>query len=377
VRASASWLAHLRAGGTTPWAQYALTEPQQRASGEAGPILHTGAQQLEVLRRLNELGRVSPALAERVLRADLTGRGHAVLGLVGEDQGRFGTPPVDPAELPHWELLRVVVGLLAEDVVRAGVPPLPPARRTRLRRVRYRLAGDPWLAAAARPDLEQRGFPQGGAGAVAFVVGRDLPGMLTDLWTWRSLVNDAPPWESWLARLHRADELPAEADLAREAGRWAELVGMEQVRIVVEPALLPHILRAGTVAQPPRLSADAVELARAVGPMVGLFAGDARPELMVRGLVPRLASMPGTPLSVPERWQPWVDEQADRVRREVSGGHYAVLGNPDLILPATGPTSGPVGDPSRTEGVPSEPAVLALALRILLENDPDSRVEGA
>jgi len=369
VRASSSWLAHLRAGGTTPWAAYAL-DPA-RANHDLGEDHATrpvtpGAQQLEVLRRLNALGRVSPALADRVLRADLAGRGHGLLGLAGEDHRRFGTPPVDPAALPLRELLRVVIGLLAEDVVTTGVPPLPPAHRPRLRRVRYRLSGDPWLAVPAREDLVRRGYPQGGGRAVTFLVGRDLSTMLADAWTWRSLVNGTPAWNVWLNKLRRADRLPARADLARQARWWAQRVGGHNVRIVTDPALLPQIFRVDTVAQPPTLSADAVELARLVAPMVSLHAGGERRELMLRGLVPRLTGAAGAPLAVPERWQEWVAGQARLVHRELTSGDYAVLGDPDLILGR-----------SADGGAPSEPAVLTLALRTLLENDPDSRVEGA
>ena len=372
MRSTASWLAHLRAGGTTPWAQYDAAEAERPADSPPVEVPITGAQQLEVLRRLNELGRVSPTLADRVLHADLTGRGHGLLGLVGVERGRFGTPPVDPADLPYWELMRVVVGLVAEDVVSAGVAPLPPARRPRMRRVRYLLEGDRWLTVPARDDLERRGYPRGGDRAVAFVVGRAMPSMLADLWTWRSLVADVPGWETWLGRLQRSDTLPEDADLAGLARRWADQVGSEQVRVVTDPALLPRILHVGSVAQPPRLSADAIELARSVGPMVGLLAGDARRELMLRGLAPRLARLPGAPLRVPEEVAPWVAEQAARVHRQLSEGHYPVLGDPALVL------ASPTGSRTSAAGAsPSEPAVLTLGLRILLENDPDSRMEGA
>jgi hypothetical protein len=261
----------------------------------------------------------------------------------------------------------VLISLLAEDVVRAGAPALPPARNPRLRRVRYRLSGDPWLAVPAREDLIRRGYPQGGGRAVTFLVGRDLPTMLADAWSWRSLVNGTPAWEVWLTKIQRAGRIPARADLTRQARWWADHVGAHNVRIVTDPALMPEIFRVDAIAPPPALSADAVELCRLLAPMVSLHVGDTRPDLMLRGLAPHLARTPGPPLAVPERWRAWVDEQARLAHGELTSGHYAVLGDPDLILAGD-------GGPGRS---PSETAVLALALRTLLENDPDSRVEGA
>lgn len=368
---AAAWVAHLRAGGVTPWAAFAGTaggaspsstsEPASEPTSEGVP----GAQQLEALRRLNLTGLPSAALVERVLRADLVGRGRGDLGLVGEPHGRFGTPPVDPAELSAAELLRVLAGLLAEDVVSAGVPPRPADHRPRFRRVRYLLAGDPWLAVPMRAELTRRGYPPGGGRAITYLVGRDLGSMLVDAWTRRALVDGAATWEQWLRKLRRADRLPPRADLTRQARWWATRVGPENVRIVTDPALMPEILHLDRpLPQPPVLAADALDLARRVSPLVGLFAGPGRrEELMLQGLLPRLADVPGAPVGVPERFRRWVGRRARLVHAELTSGDYAVIGDPDRVL----------GTPPAGAS-PSEEAVLALALRTLLENDPASRV---
>jgi len=380
MRASSAWLAHLRAGGTTPWSAYTVAAEHvdrlgDRADGPGDRGEAPGAQQLEVLRRLNEVGRPSAALVDRVLRADLVGRGRGDLGLAddeaaGDTRFRIGTPPVDPAELSSTELLRVLTGLLAEDVVRAGVPPRPEPRRPRFRRVRYRLHGDPWLAVPMRAELTRRGLPPGGGRAVTYLIGRDLTGMLVDAWTRRALVDGAAPWEEWLRKLRRSDRLPPRADLARQARWWAARVGAENVRIVTDPALMPRILGIDfPLPQPPLLAADALDLARRVSPLVGLFAGPGhREELMLHGLVPRLAATPGHPIGVPARFRDWVEQRARQVHEELTGGDYAVLGDPDLVLGASVPGT------TRRGTSPTEPAVLALALRTLLENDPGSRL---
>jgi hypothetical protein len=347
-----AWVEHLRAGGTTPWADF------RRA--ESDPSTGAGAQQLEVLRRLNALGRPSAGLVERVLNADLVGRGRGDLALSGTPARRFGTPPVDPAALPPAELLRVVTGLLAEDVVAAGAPSPPRPRRPRFRRVRYRLHGDPRLAVPIREELVRRGYPTGGGRAVTFLLGRDLGGMLVDAWTRRALVDGVIGWEGWLAKLRRSDRLPARADLLRQARWWARRVGHHGVRIVTDPALLPGILRVdGPLPQPPTVAADALDLARRMAPMVGLLAGhERREQLMRHGLVPRLAGEPGEPLAVPERFRPWLLQQARAQREGLLAQGYAVHGDLAHLDPVERAAGG---------GSPSVEAVLELGLRMLLE----------
>ena len=110
-----AWIAQLRAGGTTPWRSWTATD-----ASDQGRYL-PGAQQLELLRRLNLAGHPSTALVERVLAASAPGRGRPDLELVGVDEARrFGPPAVDPAELSDDELLRVATGLLALDLVPAS-----------------------------------------------------------------------------------------------------------------------------------------------------------------------------------------------------------------------------------------------------------------
>ncbi len=105
-----AWVAHLRSGGTTPWRSWTSAD-----AADQGRFL-PGAQQLELLRRLNLAGQPSAALVDGVLAASAPGRGRPDLELVGVDEERrFGPPAVDPAALPDDELLRVATGLLAPN----------------------------------------------------------------------------------------------------------------------------------------------------------------------------------------------------------------------------------------------------------------------
>jgi len=379
------WVDHLRHGGTTPWSAWRGGPGEAAGDGRRRPV--PGAQQLELLRHLNSTASlagssVPPALAERVLTASAPGRGRPDLELDGAvDPRRFGPAPVDPGTLPLDELVRVATGLLAEDLERAGADlPAPrlddagryrdvPARPGRPRRWRtpYLLGGDPWLADPARHHLVARGRPPGGRDATAVVVGTDLARMLVDAWTARCFGDGAPPWRQFVAEHVRSGSLPPRADLARAARRWASRVGPQRVAVVLDPDLLPPLVGVRrALPRRPDLAAHATELARRTGPSLGLLVTPPRvSQLLVEVLLPRLADVPGDPLVVPAGRVRWVRRQAQRQREAVLAGGYAVHGHLDLLLPR-----GHTGVPE-----PSEDAVLALALRLLLE-DVDGRDGG-
>lgn len=353
LRRAWGWLAHLRDGGTVPWQDWS-------GVGPAGGLTLPGAQQLELLRRLNEAGPVSATLAGRVLEASAPGRGRPDLELVGAvDRRPFGPPPVDPVELPDDELLRVAAGILAEDVVAAGLPEPARPRTPRPWRARYRLVGDPVLAAPRRADLVRRGLPPGRRGSVVYVLGTDVAQMTVDAWVARSLSYGAPPWPEFLAAARRRGTLPPAADPLLVCHEWAHEIGPSRVAVVLDLDALPRLLRvrrAPAGATP--LSADAVDLARRVGQVLGLLAvPPQRRALLHEVLVPRLAAHPGDPLVLPPRHQRWARREARRVRDGLLTAGYAVHGDPDGLLPVARP-----GVPE-----PSDAGVLALAMRLLLE----------
>ncbi len=196
-----------------------------RRPADRGGRYLPGAQQLELLRRLNAAGRPGPALVERVLTASAPGRGRADLQLVGAaEESPFGPRPVDPADLPAAELVRVATGLVAEDLVsagraardeRAGVARPRPWRRA------YRLVGDPWLADPIRAELRRRGRPPGGRRPTILVLGTDLGSMLADAWTARSFAEGGAGWRDWLGGFVAHDRTPPRADLVTHARTWA------------------------------------------------------------------------------------------------------------------------------------------------------------
>ncbi len=345
------WVASLREGGTTPWAAWT---GEAEARGRVLP----GAQQLELLRRLNEAGRPTPALVRRVLEASAPGRGRPDLELVGAvDPGPFGPRPVDPADLPDDELVRVATSVLAEDLAATALPDPPRSGRPPWRR-RFRLVGDPWLADAARHALGERGRHPGGRGATVLVLGDDLATMLTDAWCSRVLGEGAPPWRDWLDDSVSRDRVPPRVDVLRALRTWSDRVGRDRVRLVLDPAALPRL--AGTRRPLPpvaALSADGAELARRTAPVLGLLAlPERRARLLREALLPRLVAAGGPPLGVPPGLGGWVHDRAERVRREVLAAGYPVVGDVDRLLPR-------VREGARE---PSDAGVLDLAVRLLL-----------
>jgi hypothetical protein len=349
------WVAHLRDGGTTPWSAWSALAGADEQSGRYLP----GAQQLELLRRLNQIRVPSPELADRVLGASAPGRGRPDLGLVGVlPESGFGPPPVDPSELPADELVRVATALIAEDVVAAGDPLEP--RTPRLLRRRYRLLGDPDVTDVLRDALVADGRPPGGRRATVVVTGTDLSSMLVHVWTARSLGAGVRPWPEWLAVQVRRG-LPDRIDLPTLASAWVPRVGAGRVHVVLDdPGRAVRLVgRRRHVAPARPLSADAVELARRTAPVVGtLVAPERRTALMRHRLRPVLAGYPGPELGIPRRHRPWLAEQTADLRRRLGSGDYAVHG----VLPA--PAERPAG---RTwDTAPDEERVLALAMQVLL-----------
>ena len=303
-----------------------------------------------------------------MLAASAPGRGIPDLELVGAArESPFGARPVDPADLPDTELVRVASGLLADDVVAGGPPPLPPVGRPRpWRRGRYRLVGDPWLADPARDELVRRGRPPGGRSPIVLVLGTDLATMLTHAWTTRAFTDGAPGWREWVDPLARSGRVPRRVDLPSYAATWAERLGPGRVEVVLDPARLPRLVGVRrALPAPPRLSADAVDLTRLVGAALGLLVlPEQRAALLRHAWGPRLVGLPGPPLGVPARHHDALVRRAVRMRDDLLGAGYPVHGDPDALVPAPPP------DDRREPGEPSDTGVLALALRLLLDPAP-------
>lgn len=386
------WVRHLRAGGTTPWAQW--PEGPEGDAEPAGRVI-PGAQQLELLRRLNQVGAPGPELATRVLEASAPGRGRPDLELVGAaHDSRFGARPVDPGDLSEDELVRVATLLLAEDLVALGPVPRRPDAVPRPWRRRYRLVGDPLLSDPVRRELIARGHgPR--PGGVIVVLGTDLPTMLADFWTARCFAfgqgslglgaqglgaHGVPSWPEWLESWRARQGVPTRIDLPGVARTWVQRRGSRQhVHVLTDPGQRPDVrelLGVRRLPAPVRPSAEAAELARRLSMALGLMVTPARRELLLtEGLMPRLPSTELSALSgpagsssatgsaappvVPDEHRDWVRQRGERMSRRLVRAGYAEL----PIGPGLEDGSSEA-DPSGGSGGSGD--VLSLAMRMLL-----------
>jgi hypothetical protein len=379
------WIAHLLDGGTTPWQDWREAgEPQTGQTGQPGQLGQLdqvgrylpGAQQLELLRRINLVGRPSAELARQVLDASAAGRGRPDLELSGVGRrSSFGPDPVDPGDLPAGELVRVAASILADQLVDSGAPAeVPPGKPAWWRRG-YRLVGDPEIADDLRAQLIARGRAPGGRRAVVYVCGSDLGTMLGHAWTQRAFGEGVNAWREWLRALRERRELPPRADLLAACRVWADRVGKDRVQVVLEPGTVASLVgerRPLTV--PGTVPGEGGELARRVGSVLGLLVRpEERASLLSSRLRPRVdASLAGLrggrPLVVPPAHRDWVEREAERLRHGIERAGYAVHGDLDRLLP-TWPAD---IDPAHVG--PSPDATLDLAVQVLLtEGQPDRR----
>jgi hypothetical protein len=376
-----AWVAHLRAGGTTPWRSWTS------ADASAGGRFLPGAQQLELLRRLNLAGRPSSTLVERVLTASAPGRGRPDLELLGvDDARRFGPPAVDPADLSDDELLRVATGLLAEDVVRTDSARSrwigrtastysAQSRRIRRFRTRYQLAGDPWLAGAYTAQLVADGRPPGGGGRAVHVLGVDLPTMLAHTWTAGAFGTGGPTWPDFLARVRARRRLPRRVDLPAVVERFEARPHTGRVGVVLDLGALPGLVGVRRLDAVPDVSGHATELARQVGTALSLHVLPVEQEALLASVLrPRLAQVAGAPPVVPPEHRDWVEDAAFAMRQRLLRARYPVVGDPDRLLPRWAESPAGRGFLTRSAVATADPVMkrptgsaLDLAIELMLE----------
>ncbi len=355
------WVRHLREGGTTPWQDWSGLDESR---GRYLP----GAQQLELLRRLNVAGRPDSALAEEVLAASAAGRGRPDLELTGAGPvSAFGPEPVDPGDLPPAELTRVAASVLADRLVAAGSAPVAEPGRPSWWRRGYRLVGDPELADPLRAELVARGRPPGGRDPQVVVVGTDLASMLGHAWVNRAFTDGGPGWRPWLALLRDRRETPARVDLLATARAWEKRVGRDRILVTLDPGHVASAVGVRRLARPAVPSGEAGELARQVGSVLGLLV---LPPVRAALLSTRLRSWVaaaahqvggGRPLDVPESQREWVEAAAERMRRGLARAGYPVQGSLDALAPRW-------EDSGAGPGGPVPGVTLELAVRALLDS---------
>ncbi|MGN6130722.1 MAG: hypothetical protein ACTHOK_10325, partial [Nocardioidaceae bacterium] len=284
-QAAWSWVAHLRAGGSTPWAQWVAGHHEPARPGALLP----GAAELELVRRLADRGTLAPAafapLADLALARSGPGRGLPQLRLRWPyddpgDASRAGAPATDPADVPAEELVRAGTGVLAELLVRAPHVAEPEHHRRRRWSRSFRLLGAPVTAAGVRAWLAAAGHVEGGRRPEVVLLAAPFDVLLAQVWSARVQRGAAVRWGPFVDRWSRRDHLPPALRLADLAARWGARVGARHVHVVVaaDPAAARRTvadvlrLRGREPDRPPLrdLSLPATDLLRRLNPVLSV-----------------------------------------------------------------------------------------------------------
>lgn len=320
------WVTHLLAGGTTAWLDFRRDGALRAASGWSGQV--PGAQNLELLRRLNLTGPLPDATAHEVLHAGLPGRGVPDLRLVGDTAPRWGHPPVDPARLPAAEVLRPLVGLLADRLTATDLADPAPVRPRRWAR-QFDLLGNVWARTQYLDELQRRGRTPGGAAAHAVVLITGLEELLAAQWARRAHRGPVAPWSAWLRQVATADHLPPAVDVVRQAARAADRLGARRVHLVSEPRAVARLTGVRRLPEPaPLPGAAALDLTRRVSSaLVVRCSPERRHRLMWEVFRPRATALGGPPLRMPAGLQSWLTARSVDLADQLAAAGYSVHGN--------------------------------------------------
>ncbi|QWZ07609.1 hypothetical protein KRR39_19635 [Nocardioides panacis] len=388
-QAARSWTEHLRSGGATPWSTWVARPAATDVAVPPGWTM-PGAAQLELVRRLaDRLARSDDTdafrgLADLVIGRSGPGRGRAQQPLswtgTGDGPRRFGAPPVDPADVPADELVRVGVGALTELLLRApDAPAAHPARRRLFTRTpAFTLAGAPVTTSVVRQRLEAAGHVEGGDPPRVLLVVEPFDVTLAQVWSARVQRGAPVRWPGFVERWSGRRELPPSADYPALARLWAERVGPAEVHVLVAPVdpvtATRDVARLLDVDPTPRralreprwrdLSPPAADVVRRVNAVLNVRSSASRHDAVARTLVATLGTAGRRhPLTVPEPFRDWATARSRAVAEELSAGGYSVHGDPEQVVP-------------RFEDVPTRPRLVDV-LDVLLDACLDRAVPGA
>ncbi len=386
-----TWSRHLRNGGTATWAEWCRSGPHDGTppAGWTPP----GAAQLALVRwaAASWDGDAAPAwFADTVLARTGPGRGRGQqpLSWPGTRPRASGAPPVDPADVPVEELVRVGVGVLADLVLGPGPDPAPtlePRRRRFARGPAFRLAGAPVTTSVVRAALARAGHVEGGRNPRVVLLAEPLDQALAQVWSSRVQRGAPVRWHGFMRRWSGRDLLPPSADLPTLARDEAVRVGVDRVHVVVPhddedavrrtadllgldraPDLTPDDLRAARWRE---LSPAATDVLRRVNAVLAVRVPEPQHRGATRRATALLASdVPlGPRLTVPAEQRAWLADRAGEVAEELGSAGYPVHGPLDGLVP-------------RAEGLPTRPrtdSVLDALLGAVRAERADRRAEGA
>jgi len=351
-QAVSAWAAHLRAGGTTDWSAWRDTPTDLAAdtlAGTGGRRPLPDAVHLELVRRINLAmpeGIDVHGLADRVLVTAAPGRGLLDVPLPWPaTPRRFGTPPMDPAQLPEEELIRLAVGVLAHLLpdVPHSMPEAPPAPWPWPWRRRFRLHGSPGTVAGVRENLLAQGLIETDWRPTHIVLARPVPVMMAEWWAASVRNGGILKWSTTWRRAEAAGRLPRSIEVADIAERLATR-STRPVHVVAAAnaeeaaSLTAEILDAHPSEVQESGDAAVSDLLRRLNRLTALGHGPARMRELARTLAatldePTTAAHSATSLAPPPASMGWAQEHAASTVERIRQAGYAVHGDLDALTP--------------------------------------------
>ena len=293
-----AWIAHLRAGGTTPWRSWTVDRrvrpgpvPARRPAARAAAPAQPGRPPA----RRRWWSGCSPP--RRPVAAGPTSSWWGSTRRAGSDRR--------PSTRPSCRTTSCCAsppGCSPRTWSPRRVPNQRDRAEPRTFRTRYELAGDPWLAASYTGQLVADGRPPGGGGRSVHVLGADLATMLAHTWAAGAFGTGGPSWPDFLARLRARRRLPRRVDLPGVVERFRARPHTGRVGVVLDLGELPGLVGVRRLDPVPDVPAHAAELARQVGAALSLLVLPAeQAALLTSVLRPRLAGVAGALPVVPPR----------------------------------------------------------------------------
>jgi len=348
-----AWAGLLRAGSAQTWSDF-LDGPEAVAA-PVDELVLPGAAQLELVRRLAAQVGGDPLpdfhrLADLVLTTAGPGRGLVDVPLPwrGDSTGtsaRIGTPPVEPDQLPAEEILRIAAGVLARLLATASrVPDRRRPRTWRRWRRGFTLLGAPTTVDLVRAALRARGLREGGTRTTYLVLGGPLEDLMAQRWSSRVRAGAGLRWQSLWRTAATNDRVPPGIALPTIAAHLADEFDPARVHVVLADdasatlALVGEVLGVSTDPIAGRSDVLATDLLRRVNPALTLAVGEDVRRQIVGHVWPEISSGedPG-PLGAPDAQLDWAIAAGERMATRLSGGRYAVHGEPALVVPSRRP----------------------------------------
>ncbi len=258
---------------------------------------------------------------------------------------RFGTPAIEPEQVPEEQLIRLAVGVLAHllpDVPRPTPDVLPSPLPLPWRR-RFRLHGSPGTVSAVRRSLLGQGLVETDWRPVHVVIARPVEVMMAEHWAASVRNGGILKWSTVWRRAEAAGRLPGPIDVAAIADRLRDRPH-EPLHVVVAreaddaAALAAEVLRARPTVTRGSSDPGESDLLRRLNRLTALTHGHRLVRELSQKLVAILDDESAEPDEVtspvtPPASLPWANEVAAASAEQIRRAGYAVHGDPDALAP--------------------------------------------